>query len=100
MPDASSTTPSLPTPPPRPGVDAATALQRARLAWGVACICGLFLLETSVVHRLAPHPASPWIWSGLGFVAVVAVVRALVWGRRARQAGQTSLPSSSKHRSS
>jgi hypothetical protein len=97
MSDGSPPTLSLPMHPPRPAVDAATALQRARLAWGVACICGLFLLETSVVHRLTPHPASPWIWSGLGIVAVVAVVMALVWGRRARQARRTSPPSPSKN---
>lgn len=79
--------------PPRRVVDAATALQRARLAWGVACICGLFLLETSVVHRVTPHPASPWIWSGLGLVAVVAVALALVWGRQARRARRNPPPS-------
>lgn len=58
---------------------------RARLAWGVACICGLFLVETAVVHQTTPHPASPWIWSALAGVAIVAAGLGIGWHRQWRR---------------
>jgi hypothetical protein len=61
--------------------------RRAKLAFGVAVICGLFLTETMVAHRTTPHPASPVIWGVLGTSAVVAVVLGALWHRRARRPG-------------
>ncbi len=58
--------------------------QRSQLATGVAVVCGLFLTETMVAHRTAPHPASPVIWSALGGVAFVALLVAWHAHRRAR----------------
>lgn len=61
--------------------------RRAKLAFGVAVICGLFLAETLVAHRTTPHPASPVIWSVLGSVAGAALVLGALWHRRARRRG-------------
>jgi hypothetical protein len=61
--------------------------RRAKLAFGVAVICGLFLAETMVAHRTTPHPASPVIWAVLGTVAVAALVLGALWHRRARRPG-------------
>jgi hypothetical protein len=67
--------------------------RRAKLAFGVAVICVLFLTETTVAHRTVPHPASPLIWTLLGSVAVLALVLGAVWHRRARQAsGPAAVP--------
>jgi hypothetical protein len=59
--------------------------RRAKLAFGLAVICGLFLAETMVAHRTTPHPASPLIWGVLGTVAVTALVLGAWWHRRARR---------------
>ncbi len=59
--------------------------RRAKLAFGIAVICGLFLTETVVAHRTTPHPASPFIWGALGTVAGLALVLGAVWHRRARR---------------
>jgi hypothetical protein len=59
--------------------------RRAKIAFGVAVICGLFLAETLVAHRTTPHPASPLIWSLLGGFALVALVLGVVWHRQARR---------------
>jgi lysozyme family protein len=59
--------------------------QRAKIAFGVALICGLFGAETAVAHHSMPHPASPFIWAGLGTVAAVALVLGLRWQRQARR---------------
>ncbi len=60
--------------------------RRAKLAFGLAVICGLFLTETMVAHRTTPHPASPVIWAVLGTVAAGALVLGAWWHRRARRA--------------
>jgi hypothetical protein len=60
-------------------------LQRARIAFGVAAICGLFLLETAVAHRTAPRAASVWVWSALGAMALAALGCGLRWGLRHRR---------------
>jgi hypothetical protein len=60
-------------------------LQRARIALGIAAICGLFLLETAVAHRTAPSAASIWVWSVLGATALAALGCGLWWGRRHRR---------------
>ncbi len=59
--------------------------RRAKLAFGVAVICGLFLTETAVAHRTVPHPASPLIWGALGTVAATALLLGAWWHRRARR---------------
>ena len=62
--------------------------RRAKLAFGVAVICGLFLVETMVAHRTTPHPASPLIWTVLGIVAVASLALGALWHRRARRPGR------------
>jgi hypothetical protein len=36
--------------------------RRAKIALGLAMICGLFLIETTFAHRVHPSPLSPWVW--------------------------------------
>jgi hypothetical protein len=59
-------------------------LQRSRIAFGIAAICGLFLLETIVAHRTAPSAASVWVWTALGTTALAALGCGLWWGWRHR----------------
>jgi len=67
--------------PATPGAADAKAWRRhSQLAFGLAVVCGLFVSETLVAHRSAPHPASPVIWAVLGTVAVGALGAAL-WCR-------------------
>jgi hypothetical protein len=61
--------------------------RRAKLAFGIAVICGLFLTETVVAHRTTPHPASPLIWTLLGGTAAVSLGLGAWWHRRARRPG-------------
>ena len=65
-------------------------LKRSRLAFGVALICGVFLLETVFAHQKMPSPASPYVWAGLGSVALLAVVYGLWCRQRARRAPDES----------
>ena len=55
--------------------------RHSKIALGVAVICGLFILETAQAHRVAPNPASPFVWAVLGGVGVGALLYAL-WCRR------------------
>jgi hypothetical protein len=71
----------------RPPVHDKALDRRAKLAFGVAVICGLVITETVVIHHTAPHPASPLIWSVLGGVAAVALVQGVRWHRQARRPG-------------
>jgi tellurite resistance protein TehA-like permease len=60
--------------------------RRASIAFGIALICLVFLLETAVAHQRLPSAASPWVWTALGLVAALACGRG-VWLRvRARSA--------------
>lgn len=65
-----------------------TLLNRSRLAAGVSVICILFLLETWNAHRLAPHPASPLIWSVLGLAATVSGAVSVWFAVRRRRSVQ------------
>jgi drug/metabolite transporter (DMT)-like permease len=58
-------------------------LQRASaIAFGIGLISLVFLLETAVAHRRVPSAASPWVWTALALVAVLAFGRG--WWLRAR----------------
>lgn len=59
--------------------------RRAKLSFGIALICGLFVAETVNAHRVSPSPASPFIWAVLGGVAVGALVHGLWCHRKARR---------------
>jgi hypothetical protein len=64
---------------------AADHQRQARLAYGIAVIALLFLLETAVAHRTQPSAASPLIWSVLGLVAAAGVARGLWCSVKARR---------------
>lgn len=57
--------------------------RKSSLAFGLAAICVLFILETLQAHRVQPHPASPFIWTALGLAAAGGVGLGLWWRRRA-----------------
>jgi hypothetical protein len=66
--------------PPRPD----RALQdKSRIAFGLAVICAVCILETVMADRRLPSAASPLVWALLGTLAVVAVALGLWWRRRA-----------------
>lgn len=60
--------------------------RKSKIALGLAVICLVFLLETSVAHRTTPSPASPYVWSGLGLTALGCLVYAL-WAHRKSKTG-------------
>lgn len=62
--------------------------QRAQIALGVAVISVVFLGETFMVHRVAPHPASPYVWSALAATGIGALAYALWCRLQQRRAGQ------------
>ncbi|HEY6133367.1 MAG TPA: hypothetical protein VIW70_05275 [Rubrivivax sp.] len=55
-------------------------LKKSQTALGVAVICVLFLVETSLADRAFPSPLSPFIWAALSIAGVLAVV-AYFWCR-------------------
>jgi drug/metabolite transporter (DMT)-like permease len=59
--------------------------RRAALALGVCLIALTFLLETWVADRRMPNPASPFVWTALGAVAVLALAFAWWYRRKARE---------------
>lgn len=54
--------------------DPDTHARRAKIALGLAIICGVFLLETSVAHRTHPSPWSPWVWGALATMGLGCLV--------------------------
>jgi drug/metabolite transporter (DMT)-like permease len=65
-------------------------LKKSRLAFGIAVICGVFLLETSFAHRKMPSPASPYVWAGLGMAALLALAYGLWCRQRAKRASDNA----------
>ncbi|GAB4038546.1 MAG: hypothetical protein Fur0014_07360 [Rubrivivax sp.] len=63
----------------------AALLQRSRIAWGLAAVCALFLLETWNAHRVTPSPHSPLVWTVLGLLAAGCTAAALWWGHKAKR---------------
>ncbi len=58
--------------------------RRSKIALGLACICGLFLVETTFAHRVHPSPLSPWVWGVLGATALGCLVFAVFSAWKAR----------------
>jgi peptidoglycan/LPS O-acetylase OafA/YrhL len=61
--------------------------RKSQLAFGIALICILFLLETWNADRQMPNPASPLIWAVLGTIAAVALVATAWFRHKARPPG-------------
>ena len=61
--------------------------RRTRIALGMAVVALVFLGESVVAHRVAPHPASPWVWMALGAAGSGALAYALGCALRLRRAG-------------
>ena len=61
--------------------------RKSQLAFGIALICILFLLETWNADRRMPNPASPLIWAVLGTIAAVALAAAAWFRHKARPPG-------------
>ena len=62
--------------------------KKSQIAFGVALICIVFLVETAFAHRKMPSPASPVIWAALGTVAACAVAYGLWCRHCARMVGR------------
>ncbi|MBL8306384.1 MAG: hypothetical protein JNM33_06785 [Rubrivivax sp.] len=60
--------------------------RKSQVAWGISLICLLFFLETWNADRVMPHPATPFVWGLLGVAGTAALLSALWYGRKARQA--------------
>jgi hypothetical protein len=58
---------------------------RAAIAWGIGVIALIFLIETALAHHSRPSAASPWIWSALGIIAVLAFARGARLSAKARR---------------
>lgn len=62
--------------------------RKSAIALGVSVICGVFLLETALAHRVTPSPASPVVWSLLGAVGVVALGFSIYYRGKAKSAAE------------
>lgn len=62
--------------------------RQAAIALGIALIALLSLGETIMADRRLPNPLSPWVWTVLGSVAALGVLRWawLTWADRREQA--------------
>ena len=54
--------------------------RRANNALGILMLSLIFLFETVVADHKTPNPASPFVWSVLGLVAVASLI-AYCWYR-------------------
>jgi hypothetical protein len=61
--------------------------RRAKVALGIAVICGFSTLETVFADRRLPNPLSPLVWTVLGTVGIGALIVSLWLHRRARRGG-------------
>ncbi len=61
--------------------------RRAAISLGIAFIALVFLLETSIAHRISPSPWSPWAWALLGAMAVGGILGWSWFRHRAHRAG-------------
>jgi hypothetical protein len=60
-------------------------LRRSRIAFGLAGVCVMFLIETRVAHGVTPHPASPLVWAVLG--TVLLLLASAWWRYQAARSG-------------
>jgi hypothetical protein len=60
--------------------------RKSAIALGMSVICGVFLLETALAHRVMPSPVSPYVWSLLGAVGACALALAVYWRLKAKSA--------------
>jgi hypothetical protein len=60
--------------------------RKSAIALGISLICLLFLLETTLAHRVMPSPASPFVWSLLGAVGAIALALSVYYRRKALSA--------------
>ncbi len=61
--------------------------RKANNALGAFVIALLFLVESTVAHRVAPSPLSPFIWAVLGIVAIASLAIYFRCRRKALQTG-------------
>jgi peptidoglycan/LPS O-acetylase OafA/YrhL len=61
-------------------------LRKSRLALGIAVICVIFGLESSVAHRVMPSPYSWLLWTVLSVVGVAALVGHFWFRHQSRRA--------------
>jgi hypothetical protein len=58
--------------------------RKAALATGIAVICAMFGIESTVAHHHAPSPLSWLVWTVLGAVGGASALMVLLYRRRAR----------------
>lgn len=58
--------------------------RKAAIATGIAVICAMFGIESTVAHHHAPSPLSWLVWTVLGAVGGASALMAIVYRRRAK----------------